>query len=366
MATLADLLRAGYKPPTESALADPIKEHFKNLPQTTQQNLLQQRQDIDNALQMTPQGAVIADTDAFGRVMSEVPNVAGMMVGPSSALWNEGNAFKAAKMLKQGIPESEVFKATNTAKGLEGQFRQELSDANSHIKGGPTFYDTVMNRMTALQKPSGEPMYAKDVFYHPEIYKSYPALENIEIQFIPKGNKATASYNPVKNVISLNEKLTPDQARSSMLHEMQHAIQEAEGFNKGADANSIIGYHVKHYDDLMGEIGDLNAQMSKVVGTPDYDNLMNRRMDLVKKVQALGDPLVEGSKVYKRYGGEAEARLTQARRNLRPEKAQEIYPFTEGKYALDINPLEAIIDTEVVNAPINRRQMLEQLLKSQK
>ena len=78
MATLSDLLRQGYTPPTESALADPIKEHFKNLPQTTQANLLQQRQDIDNALQMTPQGAVIANQDAFGRVMSEVPNMAAL------------------------------------------------------------------------------------------------------------------------------------------------------------------------------------------------------------------------------------------------------------------------------------------------
>jgi hypothetical protein len=38
MATLADLLRGGYKPPTESALADPIKEHFRNLPQTLETN----------------------------------------------------------------------------------------------------------------------------------------------------------------------------------------------------------------------------------------------------------------------------------------------------------------------------------------
>jgi hypothetical protein len=38
MATLADLLRSGYKPPTESALADPIKEHFRNLPQTLETN----------------------------------------------------------------------------------------------------------------------------------------------------------------------------------------------------------------------------------------------------------------------------------------------------------------------------------------
>jgi len=38
MATLADLLRGGYTPPTTSALADPIKEHFRNLPQTLETN----------------------------------------------------------------------------------------------------------------------------------------------------------------------------------------------------------------------------------------------------------------------------------------------------------------------------------------
>jgi hypothetical protein len=38
MATLADLLRTGYKPPTDSALADPIKEHFRTLPQQLEAN----------------------------------------------------------------------------------------------------------------------------------------------------------------------------------------------------------------------------------------------------------------------------------------------------------------------------------------
>lgn len=292
-----------------------------------------------------------------------------MMVGPSSTLWNPQSAFEAAKLLKAGESPQAVFAKTNTAKGLDEQFRQELSDVNSHIKGGPTFYDTVMNRMAALQKPSGEPMYAKDVFYHPKLYESYPQLGDIEIEFVAKGNKATASYNPVNNVIKINEKLTPQEARSSMLHEMQHAIQEIEGFNKGADANKIIGASVKHYDDLMGEIGDLNAEMRKAVGTPEYDRLMSRRADLTKKVQALGDPLVEGSKIYQRYGGEAEARLAQLRRDLLPEKAKQFYPFEQRKgniYGLDIDPKEAIIDTTSVLEPINRKQMLNRLLTEQK
>lgn len=37
MATLADVLK-GYKPPTESALADPIKEHFRTLPEQLEKN----------------------------------------------------------------------------------------------------------------------------------------------------------------------------------------------------------------------------------------------------------------------------------------------------------------------------------------
>lgn len=290
-----------------------------------------------------------------------------MMVGPTSTLYNPQSAFEAAKMLKAGESPQSVFAKTNTAKGLDDQFRQELSDVGSFVKGGPTFYDAVMNRMTALQKPIGEPMYTKDVFFHPKLYESYPQLGDIEIEFVAKGNKATASYNPVNNVIKINEKLTPEQARSSMLHEMQHAVQEIEGFNKGADANKIIGASVKHYDDLMGEIGDLNAQMRKADGTPDYDSLMSRRMDLTKKVLALGDPLVEGSKIYQRYGGEAEARLTQARRDLQADKAKDFYPFEQNKnFGLDINPKEAIIDTASVLEPINRRQMLNKLLTEQK
>jgi hypothetical protein len=356
-----------YRIKNRETLASKFKKHFDTLPQQIEAN--------QRAMDKTMAG--MDKTDILGRVnpnyypeaMQEftqnyMPNVAGMMTGPASALWNKENAFKAAKMLKQGISEAEVFQATNTAKGLEGQFRQEISDVNSHIKGGPTFYDTVMNRMKALEKQGAEPMYAKDVFYHPEVYKAYPELQNIEIQFVPKGNQAKASYNPVKNVISINETLTPEQARSSMLHEMQHAVQEIEGFNKGADANKIIGYHVKHYDDLMGEIGDLNNQMSKAVGTPEYDYLMNRRMDLTKKVQALGDPLVEGSKVYQRYGGEAEARLTQTRRDLAHEQRLESYPFAQGRNALDINPKEAIIDTASVNEPINRIQAHENRFNS--
>lgn len=42
MATLADLLRSGYTPPTESPMVDPIKQHIKSLPQKLQTNTAEQ------------------------------------------------------------------------------------------------------------------------------------------------------------------------------------------------------------------------------------------------------------------------------------------------------------------------------------
>jgi hypothetical protein len=44
MATLADLLRTGYTPPTESPMVDPIKQHFASLPQKFEEN---QRNQMD-------------------------------------------------------------------------------------------------------------------------------------------------------------------------------------------------------------------------------------------------------------------------------------------------------------------------------
>jgi hypothetical protein len=56
MATLADVLR-NYTPPTESALADPIKEHFRTLPQQLAQN----QQAMDNTM------ASMYQTDFMGK-----------------------------------------------------------------------------------------------------------------------------------------------------------------------------------------------------------------------------------------------------------------------------------------------------------
>lgn len=93
MATLADALR-GYTPPTESALADPIKEHFRTLPQQLATN----QQAMDNTM------ASMYKTDFMGQ-----PN-------PNY----RPEAIQEFTQIMPGVMGS--TKAVNTAKALMSEF----------------------------------------------------------------------------------------------------------------------------------------------------------------------------------------------------------------------------------------------------
>jgi hypothetical protein len=80
MATLADLLRTGYTPPTESPMVDPIKQHFANLPQKFEEN---QRNQMDLLARAYPGNTfksmmLEGDPKAMGELAMQAP-IVGMM-----------------------------------------------------------------------------------------------------------------------------------------------------------------------------------------------------------------------------------------------------------------------------------------------
>jgi hypothetical protein len=83
MTTLAEVLRT-YTPTTESALADPITQHFANLPSTTQANLANQMSTLEKAYPST--GGVEnmlmgGDKAAKAELMNQLP-----MMGSTNAV----------------------------------------------------------------------------------------------------------------------------------------------------------------------------------------------------------------------------------------------------------------------------------------
>lgn len=284
----------------------------------------------------------------LGNLMAEGYNPVGMFIGPTSPMFNKQMAFEAAKLSKKGATPQEIWKKTGTVKGPEGQWRQEISDKASRYDPEALSDLRAVENFDYLKhtQPLG------GTLEHPELYKAYPELGDIPVHFMPaeKMQGAFGAYSPSRNRMTLRDTLTPAKARSSSLHEIQHAIQEREGFAVGGNARDFakIKYEAEQ------KIGSLNDQMRALVRQMDapglakkdkdalssqYEDLINQRMGLVKQAQI--DPM----QAYGNLMGEAEARLTQRRANLGPRQRRENFPFEytgDTGYGLDV-PLEGLI-----------------------
>lgn len=237
----------------------------------------------------------------------------GMFIGRNSPLWDES----APKML-----------------GPDGVYRQEISDKMSSLIGSGDFETAVMQaykRNIDAGKPVDTEVFLKDVFNHPELFRAYPDLEKYKMRILDPESRAYARKGS-DMTMHVKANATPEDARSSILHEVQHHIQENEGFARGGSVRELAKQPMqefKHYDDAIGRI---NQQMKEAVGTPRYSELMAERDALIVEARQRGvlyPSQVEAIAMdkYKRLSGEAEARLTQARRNMSKEDLAAQYPF---------------------------------------
>lgn len=73
-----------------------------------------------------------------------------------------------------------------------------------------------------------------DYIRHDELFRNYPQLKGARLRFTEMEPGTQGGYNPKTNTITVSEKLraAPD---DTILHEIQHAIQKAEGFARGAN-----------------------------------------------------------------------------------------------------------------------------------
>lgn len=257
-------------------------------------------------------------------------------------------AFKAAQLLRSGKSEKDVWKQIGVGKAPDGEWRKEISDKASKYDPEALSDLRLLDDFDYMKhtQPLG------GTLEHEQLYKMYPELSDMPVHFMPaeRMKGAYAAYSPTHDRITLSDQLSPEKARSSALHEIQHAIQEREGFAVGGNQRDFakIRYEAEQ------QIGTLNDKMREIVKQMDspsigkqdkdvlrtqYEDLMNERMSLVKNAQI--DPM----EAYGNLMGEAEARLTQRRMDLGPRQRRENFPFEytgEEGYGLDV-PLEGLI-----------------------
>lgn len=336
-----------------------------------------------------------------------------LFIGENSQAWNKDLAKKAIKLEKSGLSPEEIWSKTGTVRGIDGKLRQEISDApakfntaqdliekanqvklrNEELKkivapvrnqkdlfpkqlteAKRPYKEEIEKNLNLLNKNYGLQMnpysgnFAPLVIEHPDLYKAYPDMERIVInQGINKGSGNYGAYYPSPNLdadsLSVYKAALDRTAegnpnwggKSTALHELQHAIQQREGFSEGGSPDFFVSKMFNEKSDLDSQINYLNKQMSEIakaekmspVEKSAYDMLMKQRMQLVPRYQQLNDPQFVSSEAYKQYnrlGGEAESRLTQERMNLTPDERLKYFPYNQGKYGLDVPYNELIVN----------------------
>ena len=122
-----------------------------------------------------------------------------------------------------GVDAETIRQETGWFRGRDGKWRFEVDDSTAQVA------DEIINYMTLGELLPGA-----------EIFKAYPEMKNISVVFQSLDPGVNAQYNRQFDHIDVSYKLKndPDGIKSAVLHEIQHAIQNREGFTKGSTVGS--------------------------------------------------------------------------------------------------------------------------------
>ena len=197
----------------------------------------------------TPQEAlgIVEDSRAGrhdGLGMEKIKNIGMGLIfaGPGAKTADLLSLNLARKMEQAGISADEIWASTGWFKGMEGKWKFEIPDNTSRFSTGPL--------------TGGQKVPVTDVLDHPALYEAYPYLRSMKAQTMPPDvpRGAIGMFEGPANPGGVMS-LAPKARRDTALHEMQHAIQEQEGFALGG------GYEaVDLYRRLAGEIEARNVQ----------------------------------------------------------------------------------------------------------
>jgi hypothetical protein len=240
-----------------------------------------------------------------------------IFVGENSKTWNKANAAKAVELEKAGAAPEDIWAATGTFRGPEGKLRQEVSDKGSAIT------DDVFNGIRANQEFKG---FASQALTHPELYAAYPDVAKIESGLFANATPEGSYHVPTDTILAGGP--STGAQRSAMLHEIQHGIQQREGFVGGASPNGPYPAGVREQI-IKNQFEQLKV-LNKYDSTNPYSSPnIESDEELLKRAIRNTDAFDGVGRIdaYRRSAGEAEARAVQARRQMSPEELRATFPY---------------------------------------
>jgi hypothetical protein len=311
-----------------------------------------------------------------------------IFVGPKSKTWHQGRADMAVAMEEAGRKPEEIWLATGTFRGADGILRQEIDDRAAKfltpderkeivegLKGQVSELkekvrpssqkDLFPKALTEARKevkgkigelkdeiqargknPSTQGLEAKYIFEHPELYKAYPELADLNIT-TGGGDRSSGTLGALSVIPKSGDRpgamamdiyhsgLSRDPTSIS-LHEMQHAVQTLEGMGPGgsptmAFSDPIAQQILKRRLDEIRSPGTFE-EFQRANRFPE-DKAREAYEEYVRTYKPFINPKIErevqkeaAMEYYRRLAGEAEARAVQDRQLMTPQQRMETPP----------------------------------------
>ncbi len=217
---------------------------------------------IENNRRPKVQGTRLSE-DSDNSISEPTDNVNSYMYAGIKAKNASVSDLKSAKQMESDGADGEIIrKKTGWHKGYDGEWRFEIDDKKMQfVKDGKFSNPDILRKNelehrllrlpdTMTEKEIDElrhltsnlkgvktrPETLWDYIEHDELFNAYPQLKNIPLRFKRLDGGRFGEYNPRRKEISVEERIRNNerQLKRTLVHEIQHAVQDIEGFAQGA------------------------------------------------------------------------------------------------------------------------------------
>ncbi len=362
---------------------------------------------VREAGERTRTAETTTDTNDGGRKLS--------FAGERAANANVETLSEAKRRIEAGEDSEMVRQETGWFQGYDGKWRFEINDSEAIFfpsgdalfsKNHPEYVEysdltmkfitgdiTIeeMERLTELGRTWGNEKRRlsdrlkgggatlEDVLQHDKLFEAYPELREVRVVVEDMDGTEKGRYTKRTNTITISSKLSAKEARKTLAHEVQHKIQEIEGFALGASPEywarrenersrenlDVIDQEIRYFDQKLRQMEKesgyeefeqevferaMNGEISEEQYDAEIDKFMEEHPDLKKATQhmenlrrirgetARRERIEDPSLLYRRTAGEVEARDVEQRidmtedkrKNTRPDIDREDVVFAEG------------------------------------
>ncbi len=273
-----------------TSVIEKVKAAYGDLSYTSKsaQVLRETVESLDEIKQLFYEGVVEASEARKSGVEATSRDVKSSYAGEHAKGANYGTLAEARQMIFEGMDPEIVRQKTGWNQGYDGKWRFEIDDSNIEIDTTGRFskdpevreYLDLMNKVyfedvgteedqtrlreldAKFQNKSIAPQTLGEIIRHPALLEAYPQLKEVAVVFVDSF-KDNGSYHPGIKEITLAKSLKMDKRKlkRTLLHEIQHAVQDIESFAVGSSPSAFADIDGKSaYEQYEATAGEIEAR----------------------------------------------------------------------------------------------------------